>query len=743
MTRRPLAFLCLLCIALIAALTVFGIPPERGYREKDTVCRLLEVPRSVSVTGEVLRSEVQEDYSYFILRQAVLSVDSQHYKISNVKVTLKVPVRYAAGVRVSAFGVLRVIESPTNPGQFDKAFYYRLQGVGYTMSSPDLTVTSSRVNPFRKIPALIRDKMKKRIRMSYPEDIAGLISAMIIGDKTLLLEEVRSVFAMGGVSHMLAISGLHISLFGEGLYHLLALIPVLRKDRKRGAGFVSIVLLVLYAIFTGLSVATVRAAIMFVIMRGAAFCGRTYDPPTAIAMAALLILIEQPLYIFYNGFILSFAAVSVITFFRERSSLVLGLFLFLSTLPVIIRSYYEFSTYTVLINLIVVPLMPFILLFGLLGTVFGGGLGGIPSLPAIFLLRTIMKILDFFRKLPYANFVTGRPDMCRIILYYVLLVIFLYFSDRSRTKKIRFLLYPFVVPMIAVLMIRMRSGLSLHFLDIGQGDCCVMEMPGGQNIMVDGGSSTVYDVGKERIMPFLKYEGIGRLDYIFVTHMDSDHISGVAEILEAIRDGETVIKAEKIVLPYLKEHGEAYREMENLSREAGVDILYVKSGDRFSFEGNDSGSGHPDRSVTFTILGPAPEAETSPVDENGQCITFALKYGDFDCLMTGDVQNEGEANMTRLLREAHYTAEVLKVAHHGSKYSTPEEFLKIVDPAISIISCGRDNWYGHPHAALLRRLMKIDTEILRTDEGGEVTVRTDGTEYSWETYLSPHGSFID
>ena len=85
---------------------------------------------------------------------------------------------------------------------------------------------------------------------------------------------------------------------------------------------------------------------------------------------------------------------------------------------------------------------------------------------------------------------------------------------------------------------------------------------------------------------------------------------------------------------------------------------------------------------------------------------------------------------------------IRKVAHHGSKYSTPEEFLKIVDPAISIISCGRDNWYGHPHAALLRRLMKIDTEILRTDEGGEVTVRTDGTEYSWETYL-PHGSFID
>lgn len=743
MTRRPLAFLCLLCIVFIAALTLFGLPPERGYRDRDTVSSLLEVPRSVSVTGEVLRSEVQEDYSYFILRRAVLSVESQHYTISNVKITLKVPVRYAVGVRVSAVGVLRGIEGPTNPGQFDKAFYYRLQGVGYTMSSPEITVISSHAKPFRETLAIIRETLKKRIRMSFPEDIAGLISAMILGDKSLMSEDIRAVFSMGGVSHMLAISGLHISLFGEGMYRLLALIPLFRKNRKRGAGLISAVFLVVYAVFTGLSVATVRAVIMFVIMRGASFCGRTYDPPTAIALAALLIVIEQPLYIYYSGFILSFAAVSVITVFRERSSLVLGLFLFLFTLPVIIRSYYEFSTYSVLINLIVIPLMPFILLFGLLGTLLGGGAGGIFSCPAIFLLRMIMKVLDFFRMLPYANFIVGRPGVGRIVLYYALLVVFIYISGRTRTRKIRFLLYPFAVPLIAVLVIRVRSGLSLHFLDIGQGDCCVMEMPGGQNILVDGGSSTVYDVGKERIMPFLKYEGIGTLDYIFVTHMDSDHTSGVIEILEAVRDGETAIKAGKLVLPYLKERGEAYREMEKLSREAGMETLYVKSGDSFSFEEKGSGSGHPDRSVIFTILGPDPEAESSPVDENGQCITFALKYGDFDCLMTGDVQNAGEANMTRLLREAHYTAEVLKVSHHGSKYSTPEELLDIIDPAISIISCGKDNWYGHPHAALLRRLMETDTEILRTDESGEVSVRTDGTEYSRRTFLPRHGSFID
>ena len=116
-----------------------------------------------------------------------------------------------------------------------------------------------------------------------------------------------------------------------------------------------------------------------------------------------------------------------------------------------------------------------------------------------------------------------------------------------------------------------------------------MEMPGGQNVMVDGGSSTVYDVGSYRIMPFLKHEGIQRLDYVFLTHMDSDHTCGVIELLEAVRDGETAIRVEKLVLPVLREHGEAYRQMEELAGEAGVQVVYVEKGDAFAFEGIKSG----------------------------------------------------------------------------------------------------------------------------------------------------------
>ena len=137
MTRRPLAFLCVLCIVIFAVLTYFGLPPERGQAEKGAVYKLLEVPRDVTVTGEVLRSEEQEDYSYLFLKQAVLSVHSQTYNISNVRITLKVPVHYAVGVSVSAFGMLKPIEAPTNPGQFDRDFYYRLRNRIHYVRSAD------------------------------------------------------------------------------------------------------------------------------------------------------------------------------------------------------------------------------------------------------------------------------------------------------------------------------------------------------------------------------------------------------------------------------------------------------------------------------------------------------------------------------------------------------------------------------------------------------------------------------
>ena len=296
-----------------------------------------------------------------------------------------------------------------------------------------------------------------------------------------------------------------------------------------------------------------------------------------------------------------------------------------------------------------------------------------------------------------------------------------------------------------VFLVRGRDDLEIHMLDIGQGDSIVVEMPGGQNILVDGGSTTVTDVGRYRILPFLKYEGIRKLDYIFVTHTDLDHISGIIELLDRMIDGTASLRAETLVMPYLREKGEAYEELCERAEKAGVRVIWVEAGDAFHFYdspgllkqgGSSKGSGSSESlsEVTLTVLGPDPGRETSPVNVNAQCIVAALSFGKFDCLLTGDVVEEGEENLLGILRRTGKEFEVLKVAHHGSKYSTPEELLDIVSPDLCLISAGKYNRYGHPHAELLSRLYAAGTDVRITRYGGELSVATDGETYHFRAY---------
>jgi competence protein ComEC len=195
------------------------------------------------------------------------------------------------------------------------------------------------------------------------------------------------------------------------------------------------------------------------------------------------------------------------------------------------------------------------------------------------------------------------------------------------------------------------------------------------------------------------------------------------QILQMIADRETSLRIDTVVLPYLADRDAMYLETVRLAGQAGARVLFVSAGDSFA-KGN----------LGLTVLGPDPALETHPVDLNAQCVVLAVSYKEFDCLLTGDVVGPGEDHLTDILRRAGKQFDVLKVAHHGSKYSTPEEFLDIVWPEISIVSCGADNRYGHPHAALLKRLRGCGTRILRTDECGEIAVKTDGESVRVRTY---------
>ena len=210
-----------------------GLPLTAELPHTDAADSYAEKTMSVTLTGDVRQSEIQEDFSYILIGNAVLYGSERNYKIHNVKVYLTTPKRYAVGSSLCFRGKLKRIKPPTNPGEFDRELYYRIMGVRYTMSDPLIAVTDADFNYPLEMLAGIREKLKERVRHVFPEDVRGIISSMLIGDKSMLDDRTKAMFRIGGVSHMLVISGLHVTLLAEGLYRILRRLrfPVRRKGK--------------------------------------------------------------------------------------------------------------------------------------------------------------------------------------------------------------------------------------------------------------------------------------------------------------------------------------------------------------------------------------------------------------------------------------------------------------------------------------------------------------------------------
>ena len=740
MRRRPLCLLCLILCAALTALHLLGVPLTAEPADEARARQILsEASVRREVTGTAVRSETQDGYCTLILKKSYLHWKSRTYSIGRVKITYKEGGHIPAGVRVRASGMLAEIEGPRNPGEFDAALYWRLQGIRFSMSGATVAVTGGTVNTPAETMICLRRNLSGHIRAVWPEDVADILCAMLTGDRSGLDGEVQTLWRTAGVTHMLCISGLHLTVLGMGLFELLRKMKV----RTAPAGVLAMLVMAAYTVLTGASVSTCRAFFMFALGITAKMIGRTYDFWTALAVAAMLILLENPYYLFYSGFQMSFAAVLICGVFRKRSKGMVALMLYLWMLPLVLSVCYEIPVYSIAVNLIAVPLLPAILGTGILGTVgaylpgvcaaqgsaavrggFFPALEHVLTLPATGLVRGLSFLLRRAGSLPFASLICGRPVPLRVAAYVMLLALWCALAKAWRADRRRIALFFFVPLLAALLCVRLPSRLTLSFVDVGQGDGIVIETPCGINCLIDSGSSTVKNVGQYRVLPYLKYRGIRKLDYIFVTHTDSDHTNGIEEILTMIASGQTSLRVGTVVMPYLSQRDDAYRRIGQLAEGAGARLLIVSEGDAFAFGG-----------VKLAVMNPDPANEKQDLDANGQCIVLALSYGEFDALFTGDVSGDGEANVMSRLRENGRTFEVLKVAHHGSKYSTPSELLRLVRPSVSVISAGAGNRYGHPSYETLGRLRACGTDIYDTISCGRILVETDGKTFRVERWL--------
>lgn len=706
MRRRPL---CLLAVTLLLILWI--LPKDVWLKEPD-----IPHGEKLLVTGTVTGREQKENSQVYTLKNCLCEQSDSAFSMIAY---LQKGISYPIGCKLSIYGTIYQLNKADNPGQFDANAYYQSQGILYTFQAEEVLQVSGNIS-YRESLTCFREFLAERLTLLYGERDSGILKAVLLGDKSSLREEDQLLYQKNGISHLLAISGLHISLIGISIYRLLRKLGLTFLE----AGIPSGVLLFFYGMLTGFGVSTVRAVCMFLVMILADILGRTYDMASAMSLAAIVLLVKSPLLARQAGFLLSFGAVLGICFVypilesmikpkrRASKTILFSISLSLVTYPLTVHFFYEYPLYSILLNFIVIPCMPMVMIFGA-GSLFVGcvsaGLGKMIGIPAHLILTFYEKLGNMMMELPSCVVRLGQEQPWQLVLYYVLLI----FSLAGLWYARRKIYGLFLILALTLVTVRFRSGLEFTMLDVGQGDGLFLRIPGAITCMIDGGSAGVKNVGKYRILPYLKYEGVEKIDYWIITHADQDHISGLREIIELSGTLEE-IPVGTILFPSIENPEENYQKLWELAEKKGITLGCIGAGDEISGE-------------DFSIQCKYPMKNSYCSDSNGSSTVLSISYQEFSMLLTGDLGFEGEQT---LLREGlSDPVDVWKVSHHGSKYSGSEEFLKVLRPSLSLISVGKNN-YGHPNPELLERLNRIGSHTETTLEHGALMLESDGHTYT-------------
>ena len=672
------------------------------------------------------------------------------------------------GSRVTLSGKASIPEPATNPGQYDaqKASYARhtyLKLSDVTLKGTD----QKNGNLFLNALAFLRLSLRKGAEQVFGSRNSALISAIVLGDRSGLDAETRQLFQDGGILHVLAVSSLHVTLLGLTLYKILRRLRQSFLVSALASGF----LVVSYCMMTGSSYSAVRAGVMFLLWLGSQITGRTFDRLTALGAAAILILLRQPLALTDAGFLLSFGCILSLALLEPVFSdiwnphhalsrrLSGALALQAGVLPCILWFYYQATPYGILVGLIVLPSMSLVMFFGTIG-ILAGLLIPLGSFfltsarlaggPCGYLLDLFRLLCRFAQRLPGDVIITGRPSVWKMVLYYACLLAFcliIRLPDRKtflkNRKKIRFFHAGLLLSLFLLMLIHQKPAFRFTCLDVGQGSCALVEQD-GLTVLFDCGSSSVKDVWYRRVEPALKYYGISRIDLLFLSHADGDHTSGAQELLSGMHEmlpGATFfqrmlpegisaaqaggIRVGRILLPQTDvapdESGMA--EVIAAARRFNIPVSMVSEGSEF-YRGQ----------LHLRVLSPSPGRMTG--SDNEDCIVLSLSWQDIRILFTGDLEKEGEEKFTRAYQDAALfspprghsetnSRTILLAGHHGSRNATSEGFLSLVRPDLVLISCGRNNRYGHPAAAMLKRLEDNDLSYFRTDQSGVFCLRAD------------------
>lgn len=756
--QRPMCIYAALFGAFIALLIPYLID---SYDDHDRL-KEMSSPYAVTVMGWVDDIVVKEEKTRVTLKKVTflneeISTDqngkyglilyfSENQDVSGLKISQKLAVS----------GKLYKFDVPMNEGQFDQRQYYYIRGIDGRVINAEILEASDEYSMLKNSLHIIRENVKRKYETYLSKEHAGIMTALVLGDKNSLDEDIKSLYQNAGISHILSLSGLHIATLGLGLLKFLKHISYrfglmiesfIRKNKRNTkkrpateimkksklvAEIISTVILTNYCLMTGMSVSTIRAFIMFLMGLTADRLNRTYDLLSAAAFSSMIALFVNPLFIFDPSFQLSFGAVLSIgilipvisTLFRHIPKVFEGLNLsisvWLGTLPICASHFCQVSFGGILLNLIVVPLMSLLLPFGIGMAIVGDGISHILAKTISIILNIYEAASEAFVSVKWLTWVTGKPGVPQILAYYMIICVALAINSYTESRGSRIKIAKYAKPLIStslmliaclLLLIRPQNTLEIRNLSIGQGDCSVISTK-TDVIIIDGGSSTLDQSGKYRLIPLLKACGIGKIDYIFISHFDTDHVSAIFELMEdeiyRNRIGSVIISP--ISAGTAVDNDNLYKLFE-LSDKNKIPIYGMYAGDKVN-AGN----------LNIECISPM-NMDFSDENDASMVLLLTEESTGYKALFTGDISSNTEKNLIDVLPKLDY----IKVAHHGSKYSSDDAFLDGISKGkigttIGIISAGEKNSYGHPHDETLTRLNKHGIITLRTDKLGETKI---------------------
>ena len=622
------------------------------------------------------------------------------YKKSKDKTTIwvkgkeKVLVNYYSDINVSygdyiyVYGVFKKPKENVNFNLFNYKRYLLSNKINYVVTASKITVIKKNDNVFYTL----KNNLLRKIENANKSK--GYILAFLYADKSLIEKDVYTKYQKIGVSHLFAVSGMHVSLIS------IVLLKLLNKIKERKRYIIVSIFLSIYLFLTNFTISMVRATFQFILF----FINKSFklniDNSNLVLLLFSILVIINPYNIYNIGFLFSF----IISFTLIRcSKLIKGKFIikslktslisFFSSMPVLINNFFEVNFLGIILNIIYIPFVSYILFPLSLVTVL------FPSLDNILymFISYFEKITDFFSNIKFLSFSICKMNIILIIMYYI---IFIYILKRKKS-----LVYKIIIAIISLIFLINNGRIvnsEVSILDVGQGDSSLIRLK-NKNILIDTGGNINYDISKNILIPYFKSVGIKKIDYLVLTHGDYDHMGEAINLVENF-------KVEKVIF-----NCGSYNDLEN-------ELIEVLDKKKIKYYSCIKELNIDNKKLHFL--------QTKEYDnENENSNVIYTELNGYKFMFMGDA---GVGKEKDILEKYNVSKiDVLKIGHHGSKTSSDKNFIDEMNPKYSVISVGKNNRYGHPNKEVLNNL--DNSKIYRTDQDGSIMFKIKNNKLKIET----------